>query len=469
MPAECDFRQLAGVEEYNWGMRVAGAWLLVVAMVGCAGPEAPPPVWTWATKDGESARATKIEPAGGGRLVAIRFRELAAFIEMFEGDGGIVWTRILAPGEGRVHPYSLAVGDDGMIYVAGTFMGSVSFGDDSATLSTQTCEWRDDPRCQEAFIAAYDQAGEFKWVWRTAGTEVGEIHNVAAVPGGVIFAVEFWRRMPPTLNEIPAPTSWRLGSFVARLDAAGNEVWRYDDPVPFDLPSGGYRYGSVRDVEIDTDGNVLLMVGYTIEEPGELLRAEFSLVKLTDQGEEAWRRNVDVGLMTLAPNGDLIIAGGIAWGSVEQVGSYSAYVQRYDGDTGDLRWRTFLGDMQVGEVVASDVAIDPAGDVVILGFMAGMGPITVGDMTIEGSGINDLFIARLSGEDGWPLDAGTFGFPGADGGNSLVVLDRDDMIVAGSFRGELSVDGEVRLPPPNAWGAFIHRGDPFAVPPPLTQ
>ncbi len=410
-----------------------GAWLLAALVAGCA---AEPPEWTWVA-DGWGG-FPRIEPVGREELVVVRSPGRAVSIDLLDVEGRTIWSRRIGGVDATMYAYGLAVGGDRTIYVGGWFEGVVTFGDEPRALTSHLCDrWGQGVPvyCQDGFVAAYAEDGQLRWVRRFTqdGQPVTSIGAVEAVPGGLIVT---WGR-------------WPEGFVVARLDAAGNEAWKFEDRVVG-------LYGQAYDLAIDAGGGILISAGYqsTGDGPTGLFPA---LVRLAPDGPEVWRRDAPLGRVELAADGDILLTEPFRIVATEPGWLQEVNVHRYDAATGERQWSTRLASDE-NMVWTDAVAIDPAGDLVILGGMNGR--MTVGEYVLEAAEPADMFIVRLRGEDGQPVQALTAPF--ADGGNSLLVLDRDDLIIGGTFSGELEVDGDTVQPPPDMKGVFVRRGDPFA-------
>jgi outer membrane protein assembly factor BamB len=406
----------------------------------------------------------QVASAGEGRVVTIRNGERDAVFEMLDGDGATVWSHEMAVSEGEVGLTSVAVGDNGTIYVGGWFRDSLRFGSAPPTL-THTCV---EPfeRCSAGFLAAFDQVGYLLWLRDTGDVDGGGVTHASAAPGGVAF-IEWLRDEEPLEPDAVAPVSESYDVFVVRLDAAGDEVWRHRHLFPPFEPGPDEQIlgGGVYEMAADAHGGIVLVGLYTVQTPVEF-RSVFTLTKLTADGQQAWTRVAPAGLLALTGDGDIVVTAQFnIFGP--PVGSYFMYAHRYDGDTGDLRWTRYLGAFEGGQMYTEDIAIDPAGDVIIVGWTNGSGPVPVGQLSLELAGSGDMFVVRLRGEDGAPLAATTLGIPGADWGQSVTVLGPNDMVVVGGFSDEMVVDGESYAPPPDMFGVFMHRGDPFASPAPF--
>jgi hypothetical protein len=437
-------------------MRAAGAWLLVLVAASCGEEMPPPPQWTWASATGTGG-IREIEAGLDGQMVTARTAQPGTSIEMLDGHAATVWSRRLSASD-SLYVGSLAVGDDGTTYVGGTYEGTITVETDdgeTVTAMTELCHhsYGDRP-CQEGFVIAYDEQGSLRWWQRTEGTrEGGSI--VRAVSNDVIVGSTIQAPAEPAPGEQVSP-SWLNQIAVTRLDGDGGQLWRYQHPMLLTSDADRYVYASIHDLAVDAQGGTFLSIWYLVQPTNDY----FELLKLDAGGGLVWSISANGGRLAVTEDGDVVVAGQFNFAGVEQVGDYTLYANRHDGATGALRWQRFLGGSG-SQVYPSDVAVDPAGDVVLFGSTTG--PTLVGDIAVGSTDAPDVLVVRLRGRDGRPEAATTFGFAGSDSGGKLLLLDRDDMVISGSFSdGTIVVDSVSYTPAEDDWGTFLRRGDPFA-------
>ena len=129
--------------------------------------------------------------------------------------------------------------------------------------------------------------------------------------------------------------------FLAKLDANGKPLWsqRFGDP------SAQAAHG----VAVDPSGNVMMAGSY---------------------------------------EGNLNFGGG----NLGRAGGIDAFVVMVDSD-GNHRWSKHFGDSE--SQVATGVAVDPSGDVVVAGWF--QGTVNFGDGPLSAADSKDVFLAKLSG------------------------------------------------------------------------
>lgn len=134
-------------------------------------------------------------------------------------------------------------------------------------------------------------------------------------------------------------------------------------------------------------------------------------------------------------DGSLLVVGSIT-GTVDwdgttlpSDGSLDCFIAKLDGDDGHAQWiRRFGG---AGGAACRSAAYDRAGDVWVTGRFDGAVDLGFGPRSSAGS--NDLFLAKLSGQDGTPQWARVFGGSGDDIGRDVAVTASGTILLTGHF------------------------------------
>lgn len=193
------------------------------------------------------------------------------------------------------------------------------------------------------------------------------------------------------------------------------------------------------------------------------------IVKYSPTGEYVWSRRIDddgddsVDTLGAAvdPAGDLVVVGEFAGetdlgdGPLDSSGQ-TAFVAKYDGDDGALVWKTLL----TGGVyrAINDVATDSDGDVIITGQMRGRG--LLGDTAVNGGSGSAVLVAKLAAADGDPLWARTFRGSGAAAGVRVAVDGSDGIVTGGIYRDPIDLGcGSL----PAAPGGYPYNPDAFVA------
>jgi hypothetical protein len=334
-----------------------------------------------------------------------------------------------------------------------------------------------DPTRSDGLPLPVHDPGASLWTHQFGTDAIDQAHAGATAPGGDSFAAG------TTYGDLAGPTFGARDAFLRRVDAEGQEVWTRQFGSPMDE--------LVASIAVMDDGDVVV-VGSTGGElfgdpEGDL---DAFVAAFGPDGAPRWARQFgtdardDASGVAVAPDGTIFVAGrtfgaleggsagaedvflraygadgGALWtrqigtpyddaayavavdaagrpvvvGATqadvggEHAGGWNAAVWAFDA-TGATRWtRRFGAD---GIDIASAVAVDADGDVVIAGWTdAGLfGPANGGI---------DAFVRRLD-PDGTPRWARQFGTAAADSATAVVVDVPGRVVVAGTTWGDLA-------------------------------
>jgi len=117
-----------------------------------------------------------------------------------------------------------------------------------------------------------------------------------------------------------------------------------------------------------------------------------------------------------------------------------AFVAKYTSD-GNFVWVRQAGAPETGHSdIASGVAIDPFGNVIVAGLI-GEGKATFGNITLTSAGESDIFMAKYDG-DGNIIWAKNIGGPNRDVANDFVLDAVGNIYITGYFTGTVDFGGE---------------------------
>jgi outer membrane protein assembly factor BamB len=163
---------------------------------------------------------------------------------------------------------------------------------------------------------------------------------------------------------------------------------------------------------------------------------------------EPWQLFVDstggdlVAAAAAHPDGSLIAAGYFAGdfdlggGDLPLAGSADAFVARFAADGAHLWSSRLVGGP--GNDVALQLTVGPDGDILVAGYFEET--VSIGDEEHVSQGDLDLFVARLSGEDGSPVWSRSFGSTGLDMVSGIAVVD-EDVVATGRVSGDVDFGG----------------------------
>jgi hypothetical protein len=256
----------------------------------------------------------------------------------------------------------------------------------------------------DAFVAKVDvdAGGEFLWVRQFGGAGYDEATGLAIADDGSIHVTGLARPGPGDPGD--------QGVFVAKFDADGNLVWREDFGTP------GIGLGA-NGVAVAEDGSVYVsgytQAAFGDEHLGEY---DAYVMKLDADGNDVWRYQFGTSTsegassVAVAPDGDLRV-NGMTLGTVDpanpNLGGADLFVMRIDPDGNEV-WRVQLGSEGDDHLTwRRSLIVAENGDTVVAGN-------TNGNFAGPGSlvGNTDLFAVRFAadGEELWRRQYGSDGY-----------------------------------------------------------
>lgn len=143
----------------------------------------------------------------------------------------------------------VAVDASGFVYTTGSFKDTVDFDPGPGVYNLIS------PAAEDIFISKLDANGNFVWAL-SMGNSAGNDRGVALAfdPAGYLVIAGYFA---DSVDFDPGPGTYYLKSglggndvFVLKLDLSGNFIWAGK--------LGGYNGDSVREMQLDADGNVVL-------------------------------------------------------------------------------------------------------------------------------------------------------------------------------------------------------------------
>lgn len=369
---------------------------------------------------------------GGGPLSAA---VQSVLVVKRDGACNHLWSKVYEPAAGGngVVAESVAVDGAGNTFVTGYFGGTIDFGDGPLTsvgsgFETDIFLLKLDPDGNTLWSKRFgDELGD-QYGLGVATDALGNVFLTGNLPGtadfggGPVPGIGFVVKLDPSGAHL-----WSKGFSGARgrgiaTGAAGNVVLlgTLEGPVDFGggvlSPTGGDRDLYV--VEYDADGGHLWSKAFpatgvisiwggdvALDPSGDILIASSSF------------GNMDFG------GGDLVGAGGT-----------DIFVAKLTAD-GQHVWSKRFGDSQ--PQAAYGIAVDGLGDVFVAGDLAGV--VNFGGAVLSSAGMNDVFVAKLGGAGGEPVWAARFGDPAGQRAVDLAVHPAGGLVVTGDFTGTLDL------------------------------
>lgn len=279
---------------------------------------------------------------GGGELTSAGDADL--FVMKLDAAGEHVWSRRLGE-SGAQRGLTLAMHPDGDVVIAGELTGSMTFGagEGLETLSSVKPDKRD------LLLLKLDPEGKARWGRNFSKAETAEgilqgMGGVAVTPSGDILLTG-WFHDTLKFDEVTLVSKGSSDLFIARLDNEGHARWAvsYGNEVDYQVGWG---------IASDAAGEVLVTGNLT---------GDVDIGPLVHKGFD---------MSTKAPD---------------------AYVLKLDAELGPI-WNTSLTGP--GWQVGYGIAVDPQGDVVVVGRMSA--DITSLDPRITSHGGDDMFVLKLS-------------------------------------------------------------------------
>ncbi|HEY1555901.1 MAG TPA: hypothetical protein VGF94_13775 [Kofleriaceae bacterium] len=298
----------------------------------------------------------------------------------------------------------------------------------------------------DAFVAAFDPKGQVQWLWTFGGIDSDGANAIAATPdGGWIIGGSYSAALD--VGSFHVKAAGGTDALLVKLKPTGDVEWiksfggRYDDTilhVACDANGNIYIQGHFKDTA-DFGGKPLVAAGGSDN--------DVVLAKYDTNGDHVWSQRFG--------NAFNDVAGGVAVdpaGNVTMVGSYDKSISFGPGDDhqslgeadayiarfttdGKLVWARTFGAEK--EDVAWGVAADDAGNTVTTGWFQGAVDFGKGG-TIASKGNKDVFVVKLD-QKGAPVWVKTWGDHDHDQGRGVALDSKGNVVVVGIFRFELDV------------------------------
>lgn len=356
----------------------------------------PPPGFLW-TRSGGGTNADEITSvaldAAGNIFVAGYFSDSATigssnlvsvgssdfFVARYDAAGNLIWLR-QGGGPSDDRAQSIAIDAAGNLFVAGYLSGSGIIGNVNLTGFGG----------YDIFLARYDRDGNLLWA-----TNAGSISGDQALGVAVDIATNVYiTGLFAGTAAFGATNLTATGStdmFLARYDANGNCIWV--------TKAGGSAVDQGRAVKCDANGNVFVAGDFNSA------TAAFGSIVLTNA-------------LSSGTSGDIFVA-------------------KYDS-AGNALWAARGGGINLDS--ARSIAVDAAGNVVVIGDLSGTG--TFGNITLTAAGFTDAFLMKLDA-NGTVLWARTAGGSSLETGAAVTTDTAGNIFTAGRFTGTANFGGIV--------------------------
>jgi Planctomycete extracellular/Beta-propeller repeat len=377
------------------------------------------------------------------------------FVAKYDSAGELLWAQRMGGSGGTFGPPDLAVGDDGAVFVTGSFLNTADFG---ATMLTSQGD-------SDPFVTKLDANGNFLWA-RQLTSSVGRdnANGVAVDATGNAFVIGEVRTLPTLVPD----------AFITKLDSAGNEVWTKEFGASTSVAGKGKSNSSSFargfDIALDTAGDIYATgrMGGTVDfDPGpgtsQVDGAGEFILKLDGSGSVNWARNYvgEVEVHGIAVD---------AAGSVYTTGTFSGTTdfdpaaptgkgkqqnpRKYDltsssglevfaaklDANGDFAWAKQVVSSG-SDGFGTAMALDATANVYVTGHFSGTADFDPGPGTfnLTSAGGSDAFVWKLdsNGNLSWAVGAGT---SSQENGNGIAVDTAGNVYTTGYFSGTVDFD-----------------------------
>jgi len=296
------------------------------------------------------------------------------FVAVLNSSGFPIWRKRFG-GPGQAAGRGVAIGVAGNVVLTGSMRGSVDFG--GGTISTSS--FSDD----DVVVIALDADGNHLWSKRfgDSSTQVG--HDVAIDASGNV-VVTGGLRGTTNFGGSSLISAGDEDVFVTKLSASGGHVWS--------KRFGDLERQTSKAIAIDGDGNVVVVGNFR-------------------------------GMMD--PGGGLL----------DSAGGDDVFVVKFDA-AGTHLWSKRFGDVE--DDMASSVAVDGAGNIVVTGSFRGT--INFGGLPLSSAGGTDVFIVEFDA-DGNRLWSKRFGGLHDEQGVGVAVREPQKVILTGQFDDAIDLGG----------------------------
>ncbi len=321
---------------------------------------------------------------GGGPLVSAGSSDV--FVAKFDASGGHLWSKRF----GDVNPQSVsgvAVDGAGNIVLVGSFNGTVDLGG-GPLVSAGTVD---------VFVAKLDGNGSH--LWSKNFGDVGPQFAGAVVfdgAGNVLLDGHFSGSI--NFGGGPLVSTGGNDAFITKLDAGGAHVWskRFGDGAD----------QSATGVAVDQAGNVIFVGSFSgsVNLGGAALTGtnDTFIAKLDAGGAHVWSKsfgdeNAQIPTGVAVDGAGSVVVVGYSDGSVDfgggpltSAGAADTFIAKLDA-SGMWLWSQSFGD--VGDQIPNGVAVDGAGNIVLVGYFNGS--VDFGGGPLASAGAADTFVAKL--------------------------------------------------------------------------
>lgn len=353
------------------------------------------------------------------------------FLFKLDPAGNCIWSKGFAISQVGTTDQVKSVATDaaGNIFITGTFFGGVDFGGGVMVASGNS----------DVFIVKLTPSGAFVWGKRYGDLAPQQGKSIAVdQAGNVLVTGDFYSKVD--FGGGPMLSGGATDAYVVKLDTNGNFLWnkRFGDAanqtstsIAVDAAGNAVITGTLNGAA-DFGGGVLTSAGL----------GDVFIAKLDSSGNHLWSKRfgdasdqLGTGVAT-SPTGNVVVTGYLSGGALSfgganliNQGGNDAFLVQLD-PAGNHLWSRLGGGPSNQSGLS--VAVDPAGNVGMTGYLAGTADFGGGVLT--GLGLADIFIAKYDAA-GNHLWSKAFGDSATQFARCIAMDANGDSIITGLMSG----------------------------------
>jgi len=362
------------------------------------------------------------------------------FVAKFSPSGACAWSKRFGDA-GTQWTGAVAVDPSGNVIIVGGFYGTIDFGGGTLTSAGS----------MDAFVVKLDPGGLYIWSSRFGDSDVQYATGVAAAEssGNVMVAGDFLGSVD--FGGGPLTSAGARDVFLVKFGPTGTHYWskrfgdaanQYTAGIAVD-PVGNVAIAGTNEGTIDLGGGPFVSVGDD----------DIFLAKFNAGGTHLWSRSLrfpdyhTAGGVVFDPSGNVILAGSfegsvnLGGGTLMSAGLDDIFVAKFD-PSGTHVWSKRFGD--AGGQGARDVAVDPAGNVLVTGGFDST--VNFGGGVLTSAGEADILVAKLD-PTGRHLWSKSFGDAERQAGCGVAADAAGNVVIVGQFNGTVCFGGDTLLGP----------------------
>ncbi len=352
------------------------------------------------------------------------------FVAKYNSSGGVEWVKSIGGSNGSDIGYSIAVSQNGDVFVTGSFRYNITLDNGNQLVSNGTYE--------DVFIVKYNTSGNLEWGKSVGGTSSDLSYAIDVDSNGDAYITGYFTNTITFGSDVLTAVGSK-DIFIAKYSGTGVPIWAKS--------AGGTYFNYGFGLAIDNTDNIYL-TGYfhntasfgslTVSSAGN---SDIFLAQYDTNGNSQWVRRaggggIDSGRAIAFDNtGNIYLTGYYSdqadfnGTSIQSIGSADTFIAKYD-DQGSLIWARRLGGGGASDT-AYGIAINSNNNIYVTGDFQELAIFD--NSTIESRGFQDIFIAKCdsNGNVKWVQSAGSYN---SESGRSVTSTPSGDVYVGGFIK-----------------------------------